>query len=209
MRYCSPPLHIKDSDFLHDRSWIWPSVKSIYDELDIAFRLRLSHLLRPVVHIDVISSRLCRYQQNVTRTRDIWVRCEKIAVLSLINRFVILCKNKIMYANWRDKLFMRALEWYFGVYSPCCFAIREINTKITFPWVHKLFATGVHTLFYIYQLSCQGALYVHIRNCSPFILSGAHIIISYLVSVNPVRPTNNKQELPLSLHVSGTQYSHL
>ena len=47
---------------------------------------------------------------------------------------------------------MRSLECYFGVYFPCCCATREINTKITLSWVHKQFATRVHTLFSIYPV---------------------------------------------------------
>ena len=35
----------------------------------------------------------------------------------------------------------------------CCFAIWEINTKITFLGRHKQFATPVHSLFYINQLN--------------------------------------------------------
>ena len=45
---------------------------------------------------------------------------------------------------------MRSLECYFGVYFPRCCATRQINTKITFSWAHKQFATRVHTLFYMY-----------------------------------------------------------
>ena len=30
----------------------------------------------------------------------------------------------------RDELFLRSRECYFGVYFPCCFATREINTKM-------------------------------------------------------------------------------
>ena len=43
------------------------------------------------------------------------------------------------------------LECYFGVYFPRCCATREINTKITLSWVHKQFATRVHTLISIYH----------------------------------------------------------
>ena len=34
----------------------------------------------------------------------------------------------------RDELFMRTLEYYFGVYLPRFFATREINTKIALSW---------------------------------------------------------------------------
>ena len=48
-----------------------------------------------------------------------------------------------------NKLFMRSLECYLGIYFPRCCATLEINTKITLSSAHKQFATRVHTLFYI------------------------------------------------------------
>ena len=50
----------------------------------------------------------------------------------------------------RDKLLLCLLECYFGIYFPRCCTTPEIITKITFSGVHKQFAMGVHTLFYIY-----------------------------------------------------------
>ena len=49
--------------------------------------------------------------------------------------------------NKRGELFMHPREGYFGVYLPNCAATREMNTEITLEWVHKQFATKVHTLF--------------------------------------------------------------
>ena len=37
-------------------------------------------------------------------------------------------------------------QCYFGVYFPCSFTSQEINTKITFLWVHKQFTTPTYTL---------------------------------------------------------------
>ena len=50
----------------------------------------------------------------------------------------------------RDGLFLRSLKCYFCAYFPRCFAIREMNTKITLTWAPKQFVTRVHTLFSMY-----------------------------------------------------------
>ena len=44
---------------------------------------------------------------------------------------------------------MHSLKCYFGVYFPRCCTTQGINTTITLSWMHKQFATWVHTLFYI------------------------------------------------------------
>ena len=41
---------------------------------------------------------------------------------------------------------MFVLLCYFGIYFPWWLVTQEINTKITFLWVHKLLITPVHTL---------------------------------------------------------------
>ena len=42
---------------------------------------------------------------------------------------------------------MRSREGYFDVDFPSLEAKMEINTKMTFEWVHEQFVTRVHTLF--------------------------------------------------------------
>ena len=49
-----------------------------------------------------------------------------------------------------DEPFLRALECYFGIYFPRCFATREVNTKITLSWALERFVTRVQTLFSMY-----------------------------------------------------------
>ena len=51
----------------------------------------------------------------------------------------------------RDELFLCSLECYFGVYFLCCFATREINTKITLKWAQKQF---IMCYFGVYFLRC-------------------------------------------------------
>ena len=127
---------LKKSIFLYDQSWISPWIKSISNELNIT------------IHVNVISNRLWRHQQNENRTRETRGRCVKIVVFIVIFGFVMWCKNKIMYC--RDELFLRSIECYFGTYFPCCFATRETHTKITLSWALKQFLTRVHALFCIY-----------------------------------------------------------
>ena len=76
--------------FLHDRPWIPQWIKSIYIELDIIFDVIASQLYG---HCDVISTRLCRHQQNVnqaSQTRRRWI---KIVVLIGIYGFIMSCKK--------------------------------------------------------------------------------------------------------------------
>ena len=69
-------------------------------------------------------------------------------------------KSEIMYS--RDKLFMYSLECYFGVYFSHCFATQEIYTKITLSWVHKLFATRVHSTSF-------SVSYVNVKNIATYL----------------------------------------
>ena len=66
-----------------------------------------------------------------------------------------------------DKLSMYSLECYFGVYFPHCFATWEINTNITLSWVHKQFATRVHTSFSI--------SYVNVKNIATYLYQNQNI----------------------------------
>ena len=53
---------------------------------------------------------------------------------------------------YRDELFQHSPECCFGVYFPCSFATREVNTKITLSWALKQFVTRTHTLVAMYLL---------------------------------------------------------
>ena len=59
--------HEAYSHFLHDRSWISPWIKSIYNELDIAIHVIASQLSG---HYDVISNRLWRHWRNKNWARE-------------------------------------------------------------------------------------------------------------------------------------------
>ena len=98
-------------------------------------------------HCDVISNRLWRHQPNVNRASETRGRCVKIVALTSFLDSLCL-RNEILYIlSWRTVYALR--ECYFGVYLPCWFVTREMNTKITLSWAHKQFATRVQSLFYI------------------------------------------------------------
>ena len=57
-------------------------------------------------------------------------------------------RNKVMYVLlWRTVYYMHSVECYFGVYFPCCFAAREINSKITFSTTHIVSSIYVSLYF--------------------------------------------------------------
>ena len=68
-------LKIASHNFLHDRSWISPWIKSISNELDITCHVLASQLPG---HCDVIANRLWRHQQNVKRSSETRGWCVKI-----------------------------------------------------------------------------------------------------------------------------------
>ena len=81
---------------------------------------------------------------------------------SVIYGFVMSCKKwnnvctlvtNCLCTHSSVNLVFISLECYFGVYFPRCCATREINTKITLSWAHKQFATRVHTLFSMSELT--------------------------------------------------------
>ena len=96
---------------------------------------------------------------------------------------------------------MRSLECYFGIYSPRCCATREINTKITFSWAHKQFATRVHRLFYINSSGSLGFLSLRLLRYHTFLDSLDIIIIITITIINIIviiiiinRQSNNTHE---------------
>ena len=123
-----------DIFFLHDRPWISPWIKSIFNKLDITCHVFASQLSS---HCDLIACRLWRLQQNVQRARledHVWRS-------SLIESSIdLLCRvrNKIIYAlSWRT------VSELTGVLFWCN------KHQITLLWAHRQFAMRVHTLFYI------------------------------------------------------------
>ena len=132
--------------FLHDRPWISPWIKSIYNELDSIIHVIASQLSR---YCDVFSDRLWRHQQNEDRASETRGRYLKIVVFIVIYKFAMSCKNKILYVlSWRT------VSAVTRVLFLCLFResrkAREINRKITLSWALKQFVIRVHTLFSIY-----------------------------------------------------------
>ena len=79
--------HLSWTKFLHDRPWILPWIKSIFNELDITIHVIASQLSG---HCDVVSNRLGRHQQNENRASETRWRCVKLIV---IYPFVMSCKK--------------------------------------------------------------------------------------------------------------------
>ena len=121
--------------FLHDRPWISPWIKSISNELNISCHVFASQLSG---HCDVIADRLWGHQQNVMRASETRGLCVKILVLASFMDSLCRVRNRIMYVLSSNT---RVLFW-------CLFYYKH---QITLLWVHKQFATRVHTLFSIYS----------------------------------------------------------
>ena len=97
-------------NFLHDRPWISPWIKSISNELDITCHVFASQLSG---HCDVITNRLWRHQQNVRRASYTRGWCVKILVLASFMDSLCRVRNKIMYVFlWRTVYALtRVLFW--------------------------------------------------------------------------------------------------
>ena len=78
--------------FLHDRLWISPWMKSIFNELDITLHVIASQL-SGLCYCDVINNRLWRHQQNVNPVSEAWGRCVKVIVFIIIVIVVMSCKK--------------------------------------------------------------------------------------------------------------------
>ena len=89
----------KRDDFLHDRPWISPWIKSISNQLDITIHVIASQFS---CYCDVISNRLWRHQQKKDRASETRGRCLDIVVLSSFMDSLCRVRNKIMYVlEWR------------------------------------------------------------------------------------------------------------
>ena len=141
---------IKHDCFLHDRPWISPWIKSIFNELDITCHVFASQLSG---HCDVIANRLWRYRQDVKGATEIRRWCVKILVLASFMDSLCRVWNKVMYVLLWRTVYALTRGCYFGVYFPRCCANWEINTKITLSWAHKQFSTRVHTSSSMYLVS--------------------------------------------------------
>ena len=116
-----------------------PWIKSIYSDLDITFYLLAS---KSSGHVMV----LWRHQQYIVTSPAVRKQSEETPNrLFVIMRGLCRVKNRIMFVlEWRT--IMHSLGCYFGIYSLCCFATQEINTKMTLSRGHKQVVTLVHTL---------------------------------------------------------------
>ena len=101
---------LKMLNFLHNRPWISPWIKTISNELDIICHVFASQLSG---HCDVIANRLWRHQQNVKRASKTRTWCVKILVLASFMDSLCLVRNKIMYVLlWRTVYALtRVLFW--------------------------------------------------------------------------------------------------
>ena len=78
------PMHY--SIFLNDRPLIWPWIKSIYNELDIAFNVLVSQLLRHKIYS-------WRHRQSILTSSATTTRCRCMWFVDfvIIYRFVVSC----------------------------------------------------------------------------------------------------------------------
>ena len=97
---------------------------------------------------DIISNRLWCHQQNTNTVSRTWSRSVKIVSYHHVWIHYVMQEIK-WYMQCHDQLLTHTHGCYFCVYFPCCFATREISTKITLKWVHNQFITQVHILFFI------------------------------------------------------------
>ena len=97
-------------NFLHDRPWISPWIKSISNELDITCHVFAS---QSSGHCDVIANRLWRHHQNVKLASETRGWCVKIVVFSVIYGLVCRVRNIILYVLlWRTvNALTRVLFW--------------------------------------------------------------------------------------------------
>ena len=108
-RHCNG-TEVSKREFLHDRPWISPWIKSISNELDITCHVFVSQLHG---HCDVIANPLWRHQQNVKRARETRGWCVKILVLVSLMDSLCRVRNEIMYVLlWRTVYALtRVLFW--------------------------------------------------------------------------------------------------
>ena len=95
--------------------------------------------------------------QNVSRASKTRGRCVKIVVFMVIYEFVMSCKK---YYNGYT-LVTNSLCAHTSNISVLFLSL--INTKITFSWAHKQFATRVHTLFYFWIVVPVASLHLSIH----------------------------------------------
>ena len=91
-------FHMQYTNFLHDRLWISPWIKSISNELDITCQVFTSQLCG---HYDVIASRLWRHQQNVQQSSETLGWCVKILIMEPPTMLLVpICRDMQL---WWDK----------------------------------------------------------------------------------------------------------
>ena len=138
-------IGIINCSFLHDRPWISPWIKPIFNELDITCHVFASQLSG---HCDVIANRLWRHQQNVKRASETRGWHANILVFIVIDGFVMSCKKWNNVCTTVTNCLCAHSSVILVLCFPRCCATREKNTKITLSRAHIQFATRVHTLFY-------------------------------------------------------------
>ena len=87
-------------EFLHDRYWISPWIKSIYNKYDKIFHVFVPQLSG---HCDVISNRFWRHPHNVNWTSETYGRVSRSSFLSSFMYSFCSIRYKIMYVlSWRN-----------------------------------------------------------------------------------------------------------
>ena len=128
-----------------------PAVNIAVNKIDI-WRVRC-HLSR--VHFTIVRSLWCHRQSSVTPSANVKPASETRwwCVKVLVFMYVLLCRTRF-YVCTLVTNFLCAHSSVILVFISFLLrnSGREINTKITFSWAHKQFATQVHTFFYIYLI---------------------------------------------------------
>ena len=107
--YCTAMMSM--CNYLHNRPWISPWIKSISNELDITIHVIASQFSG---HCDIINNQLWCHLQNENRANETQGRCVKIMFLSSFMDSVCRIRNKIMYVILWLTVFAltRVLFWY-------------------------------------------------------------------------------------------------
>ena len=183
-------------NFLHDRPWISPWIKSISNELDITI-----HVIAPQSsgHCDVIRNWLWHHQQNENWASETRGRCGKIVAFIVIMDYLCRVRNEIMYVlSWRTvSALTRVLFWYL---FPSLLR-NSGNKHQNNPLVSAETVRHSSTYIILYILRCSGAS--RLMNFEVCIE-----INNTLLSLIPVTGIRDKSVLLIST-IFGGLYLHL
>ena len=104
-------------------------------------------------HCDVIADWLWRHQQNIKRASETRGLCVKILVLASFMDSLCRVRNEIMYVLLWRTVYALTQVLFWCLFPSSVILVFIINTKITLSWAHKQFATRVHTLFSMSELT--------------------------------------------------------